>query len=994
MAPSCGQTNQSAIQETRDQLFLDTADGGRLDIVTSNLGLDRPGFGFEDDEWRAIAKLVSLQPKQIRNAFLRMLELCLGPQFARIGTLAANAEIADRQLQALNPVPFIQLGTLIIDPTLPTEETVGYCIRDLVTGQFELKSPLQFAHTIIDPGDGRLQATALAGSVALQLINSSTLPTSGFPYPVIIDRGTLIEEIVQVTANNTFTNTLTLAVGTVFDHSGPITQFVKSQISISFTKTGVGDAIGGAAPNMILTDAAALFAVTDTGKYVTITGSTSPVNDGTFVITAFGGPTNITYTNPVGVVEAFAGEWFISAQQPAGRMFIPLPVDATRKFPSVGWIRVDENGPNDEVVEYEENDVVNNVLLLKTPLQNPHHANEPVELVTPGVLVEVAQIVEEGIHWQLHETSPREVQVTIPNTVRALGPLDATWLHGAVPAPFATTLASITASSDLFLHLTSVAGLPDEAGMLLVNGTQTVFYTLRLASADVTATVATPTLIGATQLSYVLGNFGYTDFPTPVGQYRVVIDPGGGSQEFATVVFTDINNKQLTFSAPLTFAHAAGQTVQLLNQVLLDQEIGNIYPALTAVAMILVPYVGTDLEDGNSRDITGAVILNHFPGGYIFDVNERGVSAISTFLSVNIPPEIFVAFNQTTAKTNIEVDDASLWPSPPFTPFMVHIGGNNGIPEDRTLIDRTLKKDVSGTVQVANLIGATQLDYTLTSVTEFPESDGVFPAGYRIIIDPGGPNEETALVAQNNIGPHLFDLINPLTIVHLIGEQIRILNDVLTTDLLQNAHLGPRINPSVDGESVSPYISELRVSPAPTNFPTTDGFVWLNFGKEILDVRKRIITITSPVSYTLSSTVDLPTSGYPYQIILGDGLFNEEKVFVTNNNPGTGVLTFAAPGAVNAHSLLEYARFISGTPEVTEYRSKAVAPDRLVFITPQLFESRHIVGERVMLSTAISASHEDGSSYGFKLPPDPGGCLTTLFEFVRAAGIKVTITIV
>ena len=52
----CDDINQSAIAETRDQLFLDTADGNRLNVVTGNLGLDRPIITMGDDEWRAAAR--------------------------------------------------------------------------------------------------------------------------------------------------------------------------------------------------------------------------------------------------------------------------------------------------------------------------------------------------------------------------------------------------------------------------------------------------------------------------------------------------------------------------------------------------------------------------------------------------------------------------------------------------------------------------------------------------------------------------------------------------------------------------------------------------------------------------------------------------------------------------------------------------------------------------------------------------------------------------
>jgi hypothetical protein len=70
-----------------------------------------------------------------------------------------------------------------------------------------------------------------------------------------------------------------------------------------------GDAIGGAAPNMTLTDAAALFTPALVGMSITISGATTPANNGTFLITGYTSPTVITYTNAAGVAEAFAGSW-------------------------------------------------------------------------------------------------------------------------------------------------------------------------------------------------------------------------------------------------------------------------------------------------------------------------------------------------------------------------------------------------------------------------------------------------------------------------------------------------------------------------------------------------------------------------------------------------------------------------------------------------------------------------------------------------------------
>ena len=66
-------TNQSKISEVRDQLSLDFADGKYLNVVSSNLGIRRPPFGFSDDTWRALVKVISLQYKQIRTKFEEIL---------------------------------------------------------------------------------------------------------------------------------------------------------------------------------------------------------------------------------------------------------------------------------------------------------------------------------------------------------------------------------------------------------------------------------------------------------------------------------------------------------------------------------------------------------------------------------------------------------------------------------------------------------------------------------------------------------------------------------------------------------------------------------------------------------------------------------------------------------------------------------------------------------------------------------------------------------
>jgi hypothetical protein len=77
-------------------------------------------------------------------------------------------------------------------------------------------------------------------------------------------------------------------------------------------RPGTGDTIGGAAPNMTLTDAGGAFQPTDVGLTITIAGATTPANNGTFTITGWTSATVITYTNVAGVAQAFPGTYVVN----------------------------------------------------------------------------------------------------------------------------------------------------------------------------------------------------------------------------------------------------------------------------------------------------------------------------------------------------------------------------------------------------------------------------------------------------------------------------------------------------------------------------------------------------------------------------------------------------------------------------------------------------------------------------------------------------------
>lgn len=76
-------------------------------------------------------------------------------------------------------------------------------------------------------------------------------------------------------------------------------------------KSGTGDSFTFAVNVVTLTDAGGGFGAEFIGKTITITGATSPANNGSWLITGVPGATQLQWMNPAGVAEAYAGAWTV-----------------------------------------------------------------------------------------------------------------------------------------------------------------------------------------------------------------------------------------------------------------------------------------------------------------------------------------------------------------------------------------------------------------------------------------------------------------------------------------------------------------------------------------------------------------------------------------------------------------------------------------------------------------------------------------------------------
>lgn len=116
---------------------------------------------------------------------------------------------------------------------------------------------------------------------------------------------------------------------------------LKADLVLGNGVIGAGDSFSGTAPAMTLTDAAGLFDSSMVGKSITIAGSTTPGNDGTFTILTVPGATSVTYSNASGAAEAFAGAWSVAG---VGKVSIGSSVT---DYLQALWLQaVNDNGPN------------------------------------------------------------------------------------------------------------------------------------------------------------------------------------------------------------------------------------------------------------------------------------------------------------------------------------------------------------------------------------------------------------------------------------------------------------------------------------------------------------------------------------------------------------------------------------------------------------------------------------------------------------------------
>jgi len=1017
---STSDPNQSAIAEVRDQMSLDYADGSYLNVVSNNYGLRRAdvdvsSISFDDDTWRAIVKAIGVQYKQILTQFEAVLEIVLGPKITEVGTFAEDIEAGVDRFEANETLQFPQVGTLVLDEGLATEETVEVCYIDRYNQVIYLTTETLYAHTgTTQDAEQPLVFSMLAGDETVYVPFSENFPTTDFPYTLVLGRGTETEETVQLLGNDLDTNALAISAclnshdkaipsqtrTTVFLDYVEGSYFLSLADVTQFTETGIA----------LLATSPEVFTCTATGTVTTaiVAASTFTENRHVRHRAIFEG--NIT--------PALAG---VSGD-------IILNTDTTLTFltdlpdiPDIG-----DNFSIRPMVEYTSVDYDNDQINIRRDIVDiTVGAGTDIELLAAKSEASLAPLKMTGVGWDIFQVDlpdgPPTVEILLPSDILEEGNLRAnSYFHTEYIDPAPSTILTDGALIDgIFYTVDDNTGFPIVGVITIDLGGATeenICYSIDQA------TIADDIPIGVTSIEL---NSGAEYFEYP---FIALIDDGVNPSEQVTVSAVNANNA--TVSATVN-AHKKGATFRAIDYIRVAIEGSTtVFPIGTTVDLYqpLATALPDLILDGNLWTIDDV-----FPGPYIYDpdvlgiqqINNAGVLNTDTYLDgVILSKPSRVMMTQLAGRTALEIEDASAFPLDPAGiiipfPFQIEIGLGGPNRERIDVNNIALKQRTVAETAGITAIGSTTL--VVTSAGELDTGGGI-PAsqfldaeGYRIRIDPGGANDEIAYVTS--FSALTFTFQSGLLNGHAAGERVELLADLLQTDPLTDTHDGvfentaanKRIDVAGTGFPAN-YFSSIRyadadaVQPIYVSIPTTDSTgldltgsnVYMNFGNGRVNVETNTdagITAAvlpdpaGPFTFTCDDTSVFPTD-YPFLVVIDPGKANEEILEVIDNDTGTDTLTTTAP-SLQDHASGARVTFTPGSEDTIAYTS--ITGDDLDFASSTgLFNQTYHSGTTITLSPGADVPQVIGYDFPLKMPSDLEDALRSVLDLVRAAGVLVT----
>jgi len=971
---------QSAIAEVRDQLSLDFADGKYLNRIGYNLGMRRPVYGFTNDQWRALIKVLALQYKQIVTKFQDALEIVLGPRITKVFTLSDRAYPDDTVLRVNSTVGLPQTGTLVLDVGLVTEEEVPYCYIDRESDTIYLNDILVHTHEHSTQDVETDFIVTDSTATSLVVADARFLPTT-FPFTMLVGAGTALEESVSVSGVDVSARTVTLS--SALASSAHALPAVSSTSSTMLRKHHTNSLLLALADTSSFSESGLLTIGRDSQEFTATTASTTTsatIASPSFVdnelvglyvffpnvgasLRAISSNTSTVITFSPAIASTASGETFVIREcLTNSAVFFPVTGMVLHAFPATnelaGYKVVFEGNitaalagkvvtivshtsaiaylseavvvaPNDlfsimPVVKYGSNDQSTNSLLLTQELPSIVTVLQGavVEEMTVPTKVSLAPGQVTGTDWDIIQAEARRVEIFIPEVLKDIGDTrSASYLHTAhIATTPSTTLTSPVVAGATSLPVASTANFP-LAGVLTIGAERVAYY---VASATALTIPSSSTLS--------LG-----------------------------------------------------------------------YPTSTTVSLYQPRYGTTDLLEGNVWSVSDT-----FSCPYLYNEVARapsgtvGISAFSSASSYALAGPTEVASFCALGSTAVEVADASAFPLAGF-PINMLLGEGTANVETAAVTEVLFKNRTYGALIAApgftSSANTLQVDF-LDPQTATPS--GGFPnaGSYRVKIDAGGtPYVVTVTGTATSPDRLVLDPTSWTSVPTFSpGHTVELLHDVVKVNGLANSHNGlisftdrsvvsPVLYPGV-AETARVLYSSMDVVSG-TGFPASGSPVYINFGSGSIPVSSTLSSSPAAEVTTLSvtATASFPIV-YPYTVVLDKGTAVEELVHVSNNNTSTNTLTLAFQTRY-AHVSGAVVTFTPGLPETTTYTT--LSSNTLNFSTAIKVDSTHFPSENVIVSSGLSTPGETGYDFPLRLPSDIAARLSFLFDFIRAAGVKVSV---
>lgn len=974
---------QSDIAEVRDQLSLDFADGKYLNVVTGNLGIPRPPYGFDDDTWRSVVKVLALKEKQVRTKFQEVLSILLGPRVTQCSSFSEPVAAGATSGLLVGTSQFPQIGTMVIDEGLPTEETVRYCYIDRYSNRVYFDTPLAFAHV---PVNAEWETGVIGPNDPLDPFRT-VFDLSGFPdpagpsgtYPVVVGRGTPYE-FVDLLASLPPPVTGTVPYRAVALTNG-------SPVFIPGANTSKGEIVRLALTGSPTEQNIHYLTVEDNSPFGSIddlkpeNGYVQIAIDGSFTATA-GSTTSVIVASPVledyvytGFVVRFDGNVTSSLTGAVGYV-------ATNFSNNLFFLNILPAAPAagdtftiSVMLQYIRAIKEDSAILIKDNLPDllQFQDNARVSILEPTTTITIAQVQVKAGGWDIIESDPDHVEILLPSTLlendlRSASYVRETGLSGSTTADAARLVG------DADISVTSTAGFP-LVGVLSHNATtQYAYFSPHGWLTQPALTGDTQITVTDTSLFTALGGLNLNIDGTVVGPYTVINTTTLGVPALAA----DIERGALV----------RDENIFRLNKVLLFG---------ISIADTVDWYAFYD-----SGDIWNGIIDDLWPGPYLWDkfeeiVKKETVGSVVASTVVSGPTVLDV--DRVAGNSVFELADASNFPS--TVPYDAIFGENSGNVETLSIQELSLKQRTYTTVATAVSVGDTSIDVAALTGPLGPNHTFPNAGPYRVALWSSSTSVEVVEVVGTDTGPDRLNLSFPTTGTHSVGTRVVLLSDLVrVSPAAADDHLGIAKQPDKFkfyppqsqvnfADTVRPVYTSLTIS-AVVDFSPSEGNAYFNFGDREQTVKSEIAipVLAGATVLTLADTSNFPTA-VPYTVKLdhGAGPLYEERVVVLNNNTGLSQLTISHATSWD-HNVDAKVVYECGPEENFSYTS--TSGTNLLFDPRLQVEYTHQISEFVSPTVGTGYPRNNGFDFPFRIPVTAEDRIRFILDLVRAAGVLVT----